>query len=234
MKIEIKDKHIREAEQIFIGGSTFDEKERIPFIKNLETCDLLAVPGSGKTTALMAKLYCLSKQLPFEDGSGILVLAHTNATVDEIENELKKHCPNLFEYPNFIGTVQTFINTFLTIPYYQNKNRRIINKIDTTIYNNQLKNTVLNTFMATKQVKKLFRTPKIDWIYNFEINEYEEGKFNIIDRETKIKIDIKNPVGNTKKENYKDWSDSEKQSVVNNLINLNQIIRIQHYQFQLT
>jgi DNA helicase-2/ATP-dependent DNA helicase PcrA len=220
MKIEIKDKHIIEAEQLFIGGSTFDKKERIPFIKNLETCDLLAVPGSGKTTALMAKLYCLSKQLPFEDGSGILVLAHTNATVDEIENELKKHCPNLFEYPNFIGTVQAFINTFLTIPYYQNKNRRIINKIDTTIYNNQLKNTVINTFMATKQVKKLFRTPKIDWIYNFEINEYEEGKFNITDRETKIKIDIKNPVGNTKKENYKDWSDSEKQSIINNLINL--------------
>ncbi|RVU89833.1 ATP-dependent helicase [Flavobacterium columnare] len=113
MKIEIEDKHIKEAEQIFIKGNEFDKLQRIPFIKNLETCDLLAVPGSGKTTALMAKLYCLSKQFPFKNGAGILVLAHTNSTVDEIEKELKKHCPNLFEYPNYVGTLQTFVNKFL-------------------------------------------------------------------------------------------------------------------------
>ncbi|WP_158634587.1 UvrD-helicase domain-containing protein [Flavobacterium tiangeerense] len=116
MKIEINNTHINEAEKIFINGNEFDKTERIPFIKNLETCDLLAVPGSGKTTALMAKLYCLSKQLPFKDGSGVLVLAHTNSTVDEIERELKKHCPNLFEYPNFIGTIQSFVNKFLANP----------------------------------------------------------------------------------------------------------------------
>ena len=33
MKIEIDDKHIKEAESIFIGGKPFDE-ERINFIKN--------------------------------------------------------------------------------------------------------------------------------------------------------------------------------------------------------
>ncbi|QYS88283.1 hypothetical protein [Flavobacterium davisii] len=44
MKIEIEDKHIKEAEQIFIKGNEFDKLQRIPFIKNLETCDLLAVP----------------------------------------------------------------------------------------------------------------------------------------------------------------------------------------------
>lgn len=31
--------------------------------------------------------------MPFEDGSGILVLAHTNNAVDEIEKKLK-HCRN--------------------------------------------------------------------------------------------------------------------------------------------
>ena len=68
MKFEIDDKHIKEAENIFIGGKLFDE-ERVNFIKNLETCDLLAVPGSGKTTALIAKLYCLAQKMPFEDGA---------------------------------------------------------------------------------------------------------------------------------------------------------------------
>ena len=111
--IQIKDEHIKLAQAIFIDGNDFDEEERIPFIKNLNTCDLLAVPGSGKTTALMGKLYCISQNMPFEDGSGILVLAHTNQAVDEIEKKLKKHCPQLFEYPNFIGTIQSFTNRFL-------------------------------------------------------------------------------------------------------------------------
>ena len=89
MKIEINDKHIKIAESIFIGGKPFDE-ERINFIKKLDTCDLLAVPGSGKTTALIAKLYCLAQNMPFNDGSGILVLAHTHNAIDEIEKKLKK------------------------------------------------------------------------------------------------------------------------------------------------
>lgn len=109
----IKDDHIREAEKLLINGSRFDGEERIPFIKNLNTCDLLAVPGSGKTTALLAKLFCISKHLPFSDGSGILVLSHTNAAVDEIEKNLKNICPILFGYPNFIGTIQSFVNKFL-------------------------------------------------------------------------------------------------------------------------
>lgn len=113
LSMEIKDENIREAEILLIGGKEFDKNERVPFIKTLESCDLLAVPGSGKTTALLAKLYCLSKNLPFNDGSGILVLSHTNSAVEEIAKNLKKHCPKLFEYPNFIGTVQSFVNKFL-------------------------------------------------------------------------------------------------------------------------
>ena len=150
MKIEIDDTHIKEAEQIFIKGNQFDRLERIPFIKNLETCDLLAVPGSGKTTALMAKLYCLSKQLPFRDGSGILVLAHTNATVEEIEKELKKHCPNLFEYPNFIGTIQSFVNKFLANPANFIKYGSYISKNDDEIY----KKEVADFFYNKLQWKK--------------------------------------------------------------------------------
>ncbi len=111
--MNIQDEHIKEAEKILIGGKTFDSEERVPFIKNLDSCDLLAVPGSGKTTALLAKLYCIAKHLPFKDGSGILVLSHTNAAVEEIEKHLKSFCPVLFQYPNFVGTVQSFVNKFI-------------------------------------------------------------------------------------------------------------------------
>ncbi len=130
--------HINQAEEIFINGNTFDS-ERIDFITNLETCDLLAVPGSGKTTALLAKLYCLAQNMPFEDGSGILVLAHTNHAVDEIENKLKRHCPQLFEYPNFIGTIQSFVNKFLANQACYQKYNSYIRKNEDELYEKEVK-----------------------------------------------------------------------------------------------
>ena len=81
----------------------------------------MAVPGSGKTTALRAKLYCMAKELPMKDGRGILALSHTNVAVDELKKMLQNHCPQLFEYPNFVGTIQEFVDTFLALPYYVQK-----------------------------------------------------------------------------------------------------------------
>lgn len=217
----ISDQYIKEAEVILINGNTFDNQERVPFIKNLETRDLLAVPGSGKTTALQAKLYCLAKQMPFDDRSGILVLSHTNKAVEEIEKKLKDHCPQLFEYPNFIGTMQSFVNDFLTKPYYLNHNKYKIEIIDTDIYNNRLKKYALDTFVACNETKKLFRTPNIDWLYNFEIKHDAENNINyIIDRKSQEKIVFKNPKGNTKPKNYSDWSPHTKNKIQKNLIRL--------------
>ncbi|ESU28748.1 hypothetical protein FLJC2902T_13420 [Flavobacterium limnosediminis JC2902] len=42
-----------------------------------------------------------------------MVLAHTNHAVEEIEKQLKPICPQLFEYPNFVGTIQLFSNRFI-------------------------------------------------------------------------------------------------------------------------
>lgn len=178
MKIEIKDKHITEAEQIFINGNEFDKTERIPFIKNLDTIDLLAVPGSGKTTALMAKLYCLSKQLPFKDGSGILVLAHTNSTVDEIEKELKKHCPNLFEYPNFIGTIQSFVNKFLANPANLIKYDSYIAKNDDDIFRKEALDFYFSLKWKKTEPKNLVN--KLYGVVNIGKNiEFTDGCENI-------------------------------------------------------
>lgn len=118
--INITDEDINYAERILLPeGKNFDE-ERIKFIRNLDTLDLQAVPGSGKTTALLAKLLILERKLPFNDGSGILVLSHTNSAIDEIIHKIKIHCPKLFSYPNFIGTIQRFTDEYLAIPYGHN------------------------------------------------------------------------------------------------------------------
>lgn len=136
--IEITDEDIQYAESILLPqGKTFDD-ERRDFIRNLSTIDLQAVPGSGKTTALLAKLLILETKLPLYDSSGILVLSHTNAAVDEIKERIQQHCPKLFRYPNFIGTIQSFVNEFLAIPYYNFKLKKKPLRIDNEIYAEQI------------------------------------------------------------------------------------------------
>jgi superfamily I DNA/RNA helicase len=98
----------------------------------------LAVPGSGKTTALQAKLYCLSKERSNSSTKGILVLSHTNAAVEEFRKKLSTVCPSLFEYPNFIGTIQNFIDSFLAIPFYNQTYAQSITRIDSAIYKEEL------------------------------------------------------------------------------------------------
>lgn len=130
----ITDELIEKAEMLLLpAGKSFDD-ERRAFIKSLDHRDLMAVPGSGKTTALQAKLFCMAKQLPLENGSGILVLSHTNTAVDELKRLLQGSCPHLFEYPNFVGTIQQFVNKFLAMPYYESCLGKSIESIDAERY----------------------------------------------------------------------------------------------------
>jgi len=118
---EITEEEISRAAQLLLGGSgTFDE-ERRAFIRRLDTLDLHAVPGSGKTTALLAKLIALEHRLPLANGAGILVVSHTNAAVDEIRTRIAEHCPRLFGAPNFVGTIQSFVDQFFALPFYTSR-----------------------------------------------------------------------------------------------------------------
>jgi len=133
-EINITDDDISYTEKILLPvGKEFDD-ERKTFIRNLKTIDLQAVPGSGKTTALLAKLVILERKLPFADGSGILVISHTNAAIDEIKNKIQKHCPKLFSYPNLVGTIQSFVDEFLAIPFYNSKFKKKPSRIDNEIF----------------------------------------------------------------------------------------------------
>jgi len=134
MKIQITDDAIKYAEKILLpAGISFDD-QRKNFIRNVATIDLQAVPGSGKTTALLAKLLILEKYPPFQDGSGVLVISHTNAAVDEIKRRIEQYCQRLFAYPNFIGTIQSFVDQFLAIPFYTNLYKGKPHRIDDEIY----------------------------------------------------------------------------------------------------
>lgn len=161
----ISEDDIRYAEKILLpNGKEFDE-ERKAFIRNFNTIDLQAVPGSGKTTALLAKLVILERKLPFADGSGILVLSHTNAAIDEIKEKIQKHCPKLFSYPNFIGTIQSFVDEFLAIPIYNLGFKKKLNWIDTERYQEEL----LRLFKIIAWRKEYDEPTK--WFYQRHINK---------------------------------------------------------------
>ena len=142
VEINVKDEDIVYAENILLAEDQQFDDERIDFIKNFDTIDLQAVPGSGKTTVLLAKLLILEKYLPFKDGSGILVISHTNAAVDEIKLRIGKHCPKLFTYPNFVGTIQSFVDTYLAIPYYTNWKKKKPYRIDNEIYDSSIESYI--------------------------------------------------------------------------------------------
>ena len=114
--IDVSDEDIRYAEGIFLpDGKSFDP-DRISVIKCMESKDIQACPGSGKTTTLLAKLAIVAKKMPLKDNMGICVLAHTNVAIDEIKNKLGSDSDVLFNYPNYIGTIQSFVDKFLAIP----------------------------------------------------------------------------------------------------------------------
>lgn len=91
---------------------------RIQILKNMNSVDIHACPGSGKTTILVAKLAILSRKWKWQN-RGICVLSHTNVAREEIEERLgtlnvgKK----LLSYPHFIGTFQAFLDTFIAMPF---------------------------------------------------------------------------------------------------------------------
>ena len=101
-----------------IGG----DSNRFDAIRNMETADFEACPGSGKTTLLVAKLAILANRWTHLR-QGICVLSHTNAARNEIGSRLSASPAGtaLLRYPHFVGTIHSFVNEFLAIPWLQSK-----------------------------------------------------------------------------------------------------------------
>ena len=138
--IQISDEGIAYTERVLLPREKHFDQERRDFIKCFDTVDLQAVPGSGKTTALLAKLLSLEKRLPLPDGTGILVISHTNAAVNEIQSRIGKLCPRLFSYPNYVGTIQSFVDTYIAIPSFVQVMGFRPSRIDADIYDQEVSN----------------------------------------------------------------------------------------------
>ncbi len=107
------DEEILIAHDILLKGKKPFDNPRVEIIKKDSSCYVQACPGSGKTTALLAKLVILANKLPMADGKGVCVLTHTNVAIDEIKAKVGPKADVLFSYPNFFGTIQTFLHKYV-------------------------------------------------------------------------------------------------------------------------
>lgn len=83
-KLNVTNEDIEHAAEVLNIASGFDA-QRVDVIKCMESRDIVACPGSGKTTVLLAKLIILARQLPLKNNKGICIITHTNVAIDEIK-----------------------------------------------------------------------------------------------------------------------------------------------------
>jgi DNA helicase II / ATP-dependent DNA helicase PcrA len=132
--MEITERDIGYAKEMILPYSETFDTQRIEVIKCLESKDVQACPGSGKTTTLLAKLAIIAKKMPLDGNRGICVLTHTNVAIDEIKARVGTKGNILFNYPNFFGTIQSFVDKFLAIPAYEHYYGKSIYTINNDIY----------------------------------------------------------------------------------------------------
>lgn len=106
---------------------------RLAVMRSVGPLDVEACPGSGKTTLLVAKLAILADRWDSRV-QGICVLSHTNAARTEIGDRLSSTSAGhlLLRHPHFVGTIHSFVNEFLALPWLRSKGC-LIKAIDTEI-----------------------------------------------------------------------------------------------------
>ena len=135
-EFEINNDEIEKVYEILFNKEGNFEEGKQKIIKSFESCCIEAVPGSGKTTTLVAKLMILAEKLNKGNyEKGICILTHTNIGIDIIKEKLGMKGDVLFRYPNFVGTLQSFIDNYLAIPCYKKKYRRKVDIIDNDMAN---------------------------------------------------------------------------------------------------
>lgn len=156
-----------------ISGCRFDDPHQREFLVKVTKGDVQAAPGNGKTTLIVAKLALLSRQWAHRK-HGICVISHTNAARIEIEKRLTSHpmASAFLRYPHFVGTVTSFLDRFLAIPYLRGLGWPI-QRIDDAIF----EAAALGRYSAKATLRGMARARngagryKVEsWVRNLELN----------------------------------------------------------------
>lgn len=133
-KWQISNAEIQAVENLLLPDNCHFANDALQVIRHWDSVDVSACPGSGKTTVLLAKLKLLADRMPLENGAGICVLSHTNIAINEIKSKLVGYADKLMSYPNYVGTIQSFIDQFVTMPYLRQTFGRSVHLLDNRTY----------------------------------------------------------------------------------------------------
>lgn len=177
----INDANQNEIEALLLGGGRRFQPEQITVINSNHSTNIMACPGSGKTTVLIAKLALLLAELKKEGSrKGICVITHTNVAVEEIVNGLEKLGVSNITYPNFIGTIHEFFNTFFSLKAYGSYTKKDdFYLLDTDEYKKHFE----RTFMYHKPEYWSYPTPTYA-VERTDIHIDDQHRFHIISRKT--------------------------------------------------
>lgn len=177
MSINITNKDIFWAERILLPTGEHFDGEQKAVIKCFKTKDICACPGSGKTTALLAKLLILSQHMPLKNNRGICVLTHTNVAIDEIKSHANFASDKLFNYPNHFGTIQSFVDKYIAIPaYICSFNRRPL-FINNKIYFDKMER--LRKYLGKKTNAFCYKSGQKNYPYSLKFKDFELGNNGI-------------------------------------------------------
>ncbi len=102
--------------------------DQIAFVRHPGEVFLEACPGAGKTWAILARTVAVSQALP--PRHGVALLSFTNKAVDELVARVPSECQQDLVFPGFIGTVDSFVRSFLFAPYHNSHPGRVPQVVD--------------------------------------------------------------------------------------------------------
>lgn len=175
---DISDNEIKSVEALLLpSGCHFDDDAK-KVIRYWESTDVCACPGSGKTTVLLAKLKVIADRMPLDNGSGICVISHTNVAVSEIKAKLGSCSDKLMGYPNFVGTIQSFVDKFITLPYLMSFTSETIHIVDDRTYAQHIYGLICRRGDSYITIKNLIKFKCRDNGTNYsDIIDYVKGLY---------------------------------------------------------
>jgi hypothetical protein len=205
---------IKYAHSILLNEKPDFEQDKIDIIECNESRDIKACPGSGKTTTLLAKLIVLANRMPLPNNQGICVLTHTNVAIDEIKSKLGNKAEILFKYPNHFGTIQSFVDKFLAIPYFVKIYKRKPIQISDDLFAKSLHKSFIFKVGSIKKTNELLHNRMYSFFFgntdlfpNMRIVEIN-SEYGLFDLKHQCIIRFNKP--NKKGKSYLDWNDEEK------------------------
>ena len=151
---QISNQDIESAERLLLPAGAHFAEDAKNVIRCWSSTDVSACPGSGKTTVLLAKLKLLADRMPLENGAGICVLSHTNVAVDEIKKHLSGYADRLISYPNYVGTIQSFVDRFITMPYLRDISGQNVQVVDSFTYAHYVLNKMQTKYKTLDYVTR--------------------------------------------------------------------------------